>query len=99
MTRDGYFLIGWPTGWSEDVARSTWVEGRDAIATVEEATERAEAWIAFRDDACVQIIDVRTRPSPVVRTVYADRHEDHPPPPTWQEDFYRWLTWWKRRGA
>lgn len=99
MKHDGYLLIGWPTGWSEDVQRSTWVEGSHAIATVEEATERAEEWIAFRDDACVQIIVARTRPSPVVRTVYADHHEDPPPPPTWQKDFYRWLTWWKRRGA
>ena len=77
--------------------RSTWVEGRNPIATLDEATGVAEAWIGWRDGATVQIVEAQ-RPCPVVRTVRADGHEDVGPPPTQQEDFYRWLTWWKRRS-
>ena len=94
----GFLLIGWPHGVDDDVLRSTWVEGRNPVATLDEATDVAEAWIGWRDDAAVQIVEAQ-RPCPVVRTVRADGHEDAGPPPTQQEDFYRWLTWWKRRGA
>ena len=66
--------------------------------TLAEATERAQEWIGFRDDAVVQVVEAR-RPCPVVRTVHADGHADVGPPPTQQGDFYRWLAWWKRRGA
>ena len=94
----GFLLIGWPHGVDDDVLRSTWVEGRRPIGTLAEATERAQEWTGFHDDAVVQVVEAR-RPCPVVRTVHGDGHADVGPPPTQQGDFYRWLAWWKQRGA